>query len=237
MEVSGCENIWIDVKLNNDKNLVIGIVYRHRKQNPSSFIEKFSEILHLLNIENSTCFVLEDININISKSKIPTHAMDYSNILKSYSFSQLIDKPTRVTDLSQSIIDHIVTNDHKSNIAPGVIEYRDLSNHYPVFVLVDKLRSYNATPTEQILFQNWRNFQADQYCNDFESSLNQLFAGFPFIDASNVNDIFSKFIEMLIEITNKPCPLKQLCRRQMKLQRKPWITKGIYTSIRHKQQI
>ena len=23
-EVSGCENIWIDVKLNNNKNLVIG---------------------------------------------------------------------------------------------------------------------------------------------------------------------------------------------------------------------
>ena len=31
--------------------------------------------------------------------------------------------------------------------------------------------------------------------------------------------------------------MKQLSRRQMKLQRKPWITKGIYMSIRHKQQI
>ena len=56
----------------------------------------------------------------------------------------------------------------------------------------------NATPTEQIVFRNWRNFQTDQYCNELESNLNQLFAGFPFIDASNVNDIFSKFMEMLI---------------------------------------
>ena len=31
--------------------------------------------------------------------------------------------------------------------------------------------------------------------------------------------------------------MKQLSRRQIKLKRKPWITKGIYTSIRHKQQI
>ena len=103
----------------------------------------------------------------------------------------------------------------------------DLSDHYPVFVSVDKLKSYNATPTEQIVFRNRKNFQADQYCNDLESSLNQLFADFPFIDASNVNHIFSKFMGTLIQITNKHAPLKQIYGRQMKLQRKPWITKGI----------
>ena len=43
-EVSGCENIWIDVKLNNNKSLISETVYKHPKQNPSSFIEKFSEI-------------------------------------------------------------------------------------------------------------------------------------------------------------------------------------------------
>ena len=146
-----------------------------------------------------------------------THAVDYTNTLKSYSFSQLIDKPTRITDLFQSIIDHIITNDHKPHIAPGVIEYGDVSDHYPVFVLVDKLTSYNATPTVPIVFRNRRNFQADRYCNDLESSLNQLFVGFPFIDASNVNDIFSKFMKKLIQITNKHASLKQLSRRQMKL--------------------
>ena len=31
--------------------------------------------------------------------------------------------------------------------------------------------------------------------------------------------------------------MKQLSRRQMKLQQKPWITGRIYTSIRHKQRI
>ena len=67
------------------------------------------------------CFVLTDINININKSKMSIHAVDYTNILKSYSFSQLIDKPTRVTNLSQSIIDHIITNDNKSQNALGVI--------------------------------------------------------------------------------------------------------------------
>ena len=211
-KVSGCENIWNDVKLNDNKNLVIGTVYRHPNHNRSSFVEKFRKILHMLNVENSMCFVLEDINININKSKMSTHAVDYTNILKSYSFSQLVDKPTRITVLSQTTIDKIITNDHKSHIEPGVIEYGDLNDHYPVFVSVDKLKSYNGTPTEQIVFRNLRNFQADRYCNNLSSSLNQLFAGFPYMDASNVNDIFSKFMELLIQITSKHVPSKQLSR-------------------------
>ena len=44
-------------------------------------------------------------------------------------------------------------------------------------------------------------------------------------------------MEWLIQITSKHAPSKQLSRRQIKLQRKPKITKGIYTSIRLKQQI
>ena len=42
---------------------------------------------------------------------------------------------------------------------------------------------------------------------------------------------------MLIQITNKHAPIKQRSRRQLKSQQKPWITKGIYTSVRHKQRI
>ena len=118
------------------------IDYRHPNHNPFSFIEKFSQILHnMLNVENSTCSVFGDINININKSKMSTHAVDYTNILKSYSFSQLIDKPMRVTNFSQNIIDQIITNDHKSHIALGAIDYGDLSDHYPVFVLVYKIKS------------------------------------------------------------------------------------------------
>ena len=73
--------------------------------------------------------------------------VDYTNILKNDSFSQLINKSTRVTNLSQSIIDDIIANDddHKSHIAPAATEYENLSDHYPVFVSVDKSKNCNTT--------------------------------------------------------------------------------------------
>ena len=151
-KVWGSENIWIDKRLKNNKNLIIGKVYRHPTHNHSSFVEKFSEILHTLNIQNCALFVLWNINLNLNKSKISHYAFDYTNILKSTFFSQLLDKPTRVTNLSQSIIDHIITNDHALHIAPGVIEYGDLSDYYPVFISTEKINHYTATPTEQAVF-------------------------------------------------------------------------------------
>ena len=56
---------------------------------------------------------------------------------------------------------------------------------------------------------------------------------------STANDVFSKLMEMLIQISNKHAPMKQLFRHQMKLQRKPWIAKGLdyNTVIRPKQWI
>ena len=56
---------------------------------------------------------------------------------------------------------------HKANIALGVIEYGNLFDHYAVFLSVEKMKSCNATPTEQFVFQNVRNFQADLYCNQW----------------------------------------------------------------------
>ena len=38
--------------------------------------------------------------------------------------------PTRVNDVSSTLIDHLITNDHKNSIFPGIIK-TDLTDHYP----------------------------------------------------------------------------------------------------------
>ena len=42
----------------------------------------------------------------------------------------------RVTDTSATSIDHIVTNDCKNLIFPGIVK-TDLSDHYPIFCTID----------------------------------------------------------------------------------------------------
>ena len=44
----------------------------------------------------------------------------------------LITKPTRVSDSSATIIDHILTNDLEHSSILGIVETNEISDHYPI---------------------------------------------------------------------------------------------------------
>jgi len=60
-----------------------------------------------------------DINLDLSKSSPPIS--DYIYMIKSNAFSCIINKPTRVTPTSQTIIAHILTNDTESKVTSNVL--------------------------------------------------------------------------------------------------------------------
>ena len=66
---------------------------------------------------------------NLDSNAYVSTNRDYFHILQSNVFSNLITKPTRVTSTSQTSIDHILTNDSKSSIKPGVFHYT-ISDHF-----------------------------------------------------------------------------------------------------------
>ena len=37
LNIEGCEDIWIDVKMDNNKKVVVGAIYRHPKSNLIDF--------------------------------------------------------------------------------------------------------------------------------------------------------------------------------------------------------
>ena len=48
-----------------------------------------------------------------------------------------IDKHTRVTGNSRSIIDHVITNDISNTIFPCVF-ISDISDHFPIAIIVER---------------------------------------------------------------------------------------------------
>ena len=63
---------------------------------------------------------------------------DYFDMLSSNGYFSLINIPTRVTENSATIIDHIITNHHQHHIFSGVIK-SDLSDLYPTLCIVSNL--------------------------------------------------------------------------------------------------
>ena len=52
-----------------------------------------------------------------------------------------------------------------------------------------------------------------------------------------VADLFVQFLSTFSNIVNKHAPLKLLSRSEQKQKHKPWITKGLLKSIKHKNKL
>ena len=84
-----------------------------------------------------------DINIDVQNSIICDKSRVYSDMLNSNAFQQVIDIPTRVTDSSNTIIDHVITNTFGDEDIPGVLQ-EPLTDHYPTFIILNQLKTKTA---------------------------------------------------------------------------------------------
>ena len=78
---------------------------------------------------------------------------DYVNVYESNVFFNLVSIPTRVTPNSQTIIDHILTNDSESILTPGVILYK-ISDHNAISCNISSPRFNNSKTNSSFMFRN-----------------------------------------------------------------------------------
>ena len=140
------ESIFIDIFLPKTKPILIGILYRPPDKN--DFVKNLEETFTNCNIlDKQECYLLGDFNINIfqngenvfekklSNSKlnsIPFIVKEYLDFDFSYSLKQLISTPTRTTENTATLIDHILTNSPHKIIKSGVVEV-NLSDHELIY--------------------------------------------------------------------------------------------------------
>ena len=89
---------------------------------------------------------------------------DYGNMLASHGYFPLIILPTRVNDVSSTLIDHLITNDHKNSIFRGIIK-TDLTDHYPIFCSINTFTFSNKL-NQQMYKRDLLNFNAENFCED-----------------------------------------------------------------------
>ena len=111
------------------KPILVGILYRPPDQ--SKVLDKLSTaISRSNNFDKQEIYILDDLNINlINKQKhISNGIKRYKEFCSLYGLEQLISTPTRVTENSSSIHNHILTNSTDRVSQSGVID-TGLSDH------------------------------------------------------------------------------------------------------------
>ena len=58
------ESLWIELNLAKNKQCILGVIYRHPKQNLNDFIQEISKCLENLNKRNKTYYICGDIKVD-----------------------------------------------------------------------------------------------------------------------------------------------------------------------------
>ena len=70
-----------------------------------------------------------DFNIDLLKHETHNNTKHFLDTMYSLGLYPLIDKPTRITDNSTTLIDNIFTNELRFNLTSGIM-YNDISDHF-----------------------------------------------------------------------------------------------------------
>ena len=217
------ECLWIEVH-STSHNIVCAVVYRHPHSNLDNFTNYFTAAVDKISKESKFSMLMGDFNINLLNFESHTPTDLFINTLAAYCFQPHIIKPTRITEHSATLIDQIYFNSIEHSTVSGNLVC-DISDHLPNFLIINKLSCISFQPT--IYQRDYSKFDQEDLLVEVQSvNWNEVFPV-----QADINDIFDSFHIKLSEIIDKHIPLKKVSKRQLRLQSKPWITKGIRRSI------
>jgi hypothetical protein len=218
------EDIWVEIN-----NTIISVIYKHPKAKNIEFTEKLEKSLEIITSGRKRSIVCGDINLNLINISQPDTQM-YADMLLRNNFIPTITLPTRITDHSLTLIDHICLHRPLNEVdcpsSCGNIFF-DISDHLPNFILIEgnekKLanRPYIRVYSER----NINKFQRMLHDSNWNNVLN----------CEDANIAYEKFAEMFSDAFNTSFPLIQQSRKSFK--DKKWITPALRVSIKHKNRL
>ena len=225
------ESLFIEIDkncINYNKNVVIGVIYRPPESNIDNFLQYFNGVLDSLNRENKCVYLMGDYNLNLLNTQRHKLTADFVETVFSYSYIPLINKPTRVTDNSATLIDNILCNDIQNNEMTNGLLYVDISDHFPIFC-VNATKQISKDPiyieTRQYNDLNINNFKDKLSLIDWQSiTVNK-----------TCQESFSLFHSKYVSCFEECFPL--IKHKVTYRNRKPWLTLGLKKSIKIKNKL
>ena len=129
---SGLHQLWLKIQIRNLHSFLVCTVYRPPHSSPSlTFEDELNYSLICALTHNKPVFILGDLNCNLLN---PTDSG--STALKAFcslfNLTQLISKPTRVTQSTKSLLDVLITSNDQLVTKSGVFQ-TSISDHDVVY--------------------------------------------------------------------------------------------------------
>ena len=219
LEDYNVESIWLKIYLKNHAPFILGFLYRNPKER-SCWVDNFSLMVDAVLLQSQEYILLGDFNIDLLKPN-----PHWKTATELCNLTQLVETPTRVTNNTTTLIDHIYTT-HSKHIAEVCVPTFGCSDHYPVCVTWKKRNvKIPKTGHKVISFRSLKNFDKDIFLNDLKNSHLQTV-----YNLTDPDEALDFWLKTFMDIYNKHAP--RLTKR-VKHYRKPgWLDKEIDSAIK-----
>ncbi|XP_065662580.1 uncharacterized protein LOC136085218 [Hydra vulgaris] len=215
------ESIFVEVIYPLKSNTIFGCIYRHPSLNITEFLSiHFNPLLEKLSHEAKNIVLMGDFNIDLLNYRESQVISNYFESLCSHSLFPTIILPTRVTAKTKTLIDNIFMNSFPTDIVSGNLTI-SISDHMAQFVCIP-----NNPPIKKkvkMFKRSFKKFDSDSFIQEISDINWELLIK----EDDNINESINFFLKTFEKILDRYASYKELTKKQIKLQSKPWITSGI----------
>ena len=199
LEEENFEAIFVDILFPKSRPFLVGVCYR--PPSDGNFLNKFRTVIDRLDLANEA-YILGDFNICMSKAQ-SSLARQYRGILNSFSFTQLITYPTRITASTKSILDHILTNSVSKVVKAGVLDL-SLSDHQVVFFIRGRPPGGGSGDVRNQRRRVMKGYSKERLCDELGN-----IDWSPVLLATDVNMALDNFYWMFISVIDNIAPYRE----------------------------
>ena len=229
-QAGSMESLALELKLKHQK-INLACIYRPPSTDISTFNNQLQNYVYSLSKTNkSKTIVCGDFNIDLLKCDSHGPTQDFNELMYSSGFFPVINKPTRITENSATLIDNIWINqiNEHENLSGLIVD--DISDHLPIYCIINPncTSSSKSESTSKSV-----KYVRKEGQNNVSRLLEML--GKENWDCvmpqTNVNKAYNSFLEIYTNNYEKCCPLVKVREQNNPVNSKPWITSALKNAI------
>ena len=225
IQLSTIELCLVKIKLeHSQKNIVVGSLYRPPNTSCVEFVSEYEYLINNLKHADTHVILGMDHNSDLFKTSVHNSTQCFLEVNLDNCLYPCINKPTRLTSTSATLIDNIFIDCKLLGRHSSRIKIDDISDHLPTVLVLDHL----VPKTNEMIKIQCRDIQ-DCTLNKTNSELSGI--TWETIITENVNESFNEFHNVLCNTIDRHSPLKSKTVNITKYWREPWISKGLQKCI------
>lgn len=222
VEVQGIELLAIKIHLKKKSTLAVCLIYRP-PSTPYIALNHLDDVFCQLSLEFDSMIVLGDFNVNLLADSNDSKLI--KAITRRFDLVQLITEPTRITNTSISLIDHIYVST-KLSVIKTFTKPTLFSDHMLVGCELN-----TAVCKPKPLYLQYRNFALFNYEN-FTKDCENIVWKFP-VEPGDTNEKLDFLNNIITSIFDVHAPI---CKKIIRGAPKPYITDNIRLMIKLKNK-